>query len=82
MAITRLLTHSRTRSPTILFAHLFRWPSLACSLTHAHTHPTLHPLVQMAITAELKDKADDKIYRGLNGYQMLNERTDTVGGNA
>eukprot|EP00037_Helgoeca_nana_P002010 m.31192 g.31192 ORF g.31192 m.31192 type:complete len:375 (-) comp12296_c0_seq1:2887-4011(-) len=37
---------------------------------------------QQAITTELKDKADDKIYRGLNGYQMLNERTDTVGGNA
>eukprot|EP00035_Acanthoeca_spectabilis_P024346 m.453412 g.453412 ORF g.453412 m.453412 type:complete len:340 (-) comp20495_c0_seq1:334-1353(-) len=37
---------------------------------------------QQAITAELKDKPDDKIYRGLNGYQMLNERRDTVGGNA
>jgi len=37
---------------------------------------------QQKITEELKDKADDKVYRGLNGYQMLNERRDTVGGNA
>lgn len=37
---------------------------------------------QQKITTELKDKADDKIYRGVNGYQMLNERKDTLGGNA
>eukprot|EP00038_Savillea_parva_P011049 m.194731 g.194731 ORF g.194731 m.194731 type:complete len:344 (-) comp19273_c0_seq1:194-1225(-) len=37
---------------------------------------------QQKITEELKDRPDDKIYRGINGYQMLNERRDTVGGNA
>jgi hypothetical protein len=26
---------------------------------------------QQAITTELKDKADDKIYRGLNGYALF-----------
>lgn len=37
---------------------------------------------QQKINAETKGAADDKIYRGMNGYQVLNERKDTMGGNA
>lgn len=40
---------------------------------------------QQKITEKIKNgdgDGDKKIYRGLNGYQMLNERKDTMGGNA
>jgi RING finger protein 113A len=34
------------------------------------------------INDELKGKADDKIYRGINNYQQFYEKKDTVQGNA
>ena len=34
------------------------------------------------INEELKGKADDKIYRGMNNYQQFYEKRDTVHGNA
>lgn len=41
---------------------------------------------QMAITQEMKadggNVGGDQVYRGLNGYAMMNERKDTMGGNA
>lgn len=37
---------------------------------------------QQKINEETKDVKDDKIYRGQAGYQVLNERKETMGGNA
>ena len=39
-------------------------------------------LAVMATVQELKDKEDDKIYRGLNNYTQYFEKRDTAAGNA
>ena len=36
----------------------------------------------MITVQELKDKEDDKIYRGLNNYAQYFEKRDTAAGNA
>ncbi|XP_067941855.1 E3 ubiquitin-protein ligase RNF113A-like [Watersipora subatra] len=36
----------------------------------------------LAINKELKDKEDDKVYRGMAGYQQYIEKKDTIYGNA
>jgi len=36
----------------------------------------------MATVQELKDKEDDRIYRGLNNYAQYFEKRDTAAGNA